>query len=72
MTKKAVWDIDTVLNRHGLLLLKLWLQAAKQTGLSKEESRAVLQEATKGGYLHLVETLKNHSISTHQSSNKTS
>ncbi len=59
--KKAAWDIDEVLQRHGRLLVKLWLQAAKRSGLSKTESRVILKEATKSNYSHLVQTLQNHS-----------
>ena len=36
--KKASWDIDDVLQRHGTLMIKLWLQAAKRSGLTKEDS----------------------------------
>ncbi len=61
--KKAAWDIDDVLQRHGSLLIKLWLQAAKRSGLSKNESRVILREATKNNYLYLVNTLQKYSES---------
>lgn len=59
--KKATWDIDIVLQHHGTLMLKLWLQAAKRSGLTKEESRVILKEATAGNYLHLISTLQKYS-----------
>lgn len=67
--KKANWDIDDVLQRHGTLMMKLWLQAAKRSGLSKEDSRVVLKEATTGNYLHLISTLQKYSVSTGNSLN---
>lgn len=60
--KKASWDIDAVLQRHGTLMIKLWLQAAKRSGLSKEDSRLILKEATTGNYLHLISTLQKYSV----------
>lgn len=62
MDKKAIWDIDEVLQRHGMLMIKLWLQAAKRSGLSKEESKVVLTKATTGNYLHLVSVLQEYSV----------
>lgn len=58
--KQAVWDLDAVLQRHGVLLLKLWLQAAKNSGITKEESRKVLEKATENDYIQLVATLQKY------------
>lgn len=62
--KKASWDIDDVLQRHGTLMIKLWLQAAKRSGLTKEDSSLILREATTGNYLHLISTLQKYSVPT--------
>lgn len=61
MIQKAIWDIDAVLQRQGVLLIKLWLQAAKRSGVSKETSKEILSQATSGDYLHLVKVLQEYS-----------
>lgn len=62
MNKKAVWNLDEVLQRHGVLLIRQWLQAAKRSGFSKEESKAILTKATEGNYFHLVQVLQEYSM----------
>lgn len=59
--KKAELDMLAVLNNQGMQLLRLWLQAAKKSGLTKEESRIVVEEAARGDFHHLVDVLINNS-----------
>ncbi len=58
---KAQLDMSIVLKQQGMLLLRMWLVAAKRSGISKEESRLIAHEASSKDFFHLVEVLNAHS-----------